>query len=244
MSGPALRATDVEAPTFALSNARILDQLLKRRFRSTVETWERKHGRPAPWRATDSAWAILVSELLLQRTRYEQVARVVPNLLAKYPTPEALARAPRSEVAEIAAPLGLERRIDVLRDCASRIAQQHKGRVPRDLESLLALPGVGNYVARATRYLAFGESAGVVDVAIGRMLRRVFGLRTTIDAGYDRELWALSEWLSGDSGAEYFCGLVDIAGELCRPNPRCGKCPIAVECAYAVRGDERLAAHS
>jgi A/G-specific adenine glycosylase len=243
MAGPKLKATDVSAPTFGLSNGRILDRSLKQRMRLAIETWEWRHGRSAPWRATTSPWAILVSELLLQRTRYEQVARVMPELLAKYPTPEALAGAPRNEVAQIAAPLGLERRVDALCDCATTVVEQHQGQVPQDLDALLALPGVGNYVARTTRCLAFGQPGGAVDAAIGRMLRRAFGLRTTIDAGYDRELWALSEWLSGDSGAEYFCGLVDVAGELCRPTPRCGQCPMAVECSHAISGEERLAAY-
>jgi A/G-specific adenine glycosylase len=235
MAGPRLSPTDVAAQTFLLSNDRVLDESIRHRVRTRLEDWERISGRRVPWRSSVSPFAVLVSELLLQRTRYREVSRVLGVLLGRFPTASSLAAASPIELSRMLQPLGLTRRATVLVTCAQTLVERFNGVVPPDLDSLLSLPGVGNYVARATRCLAFGAPAGAIDSAIGRMLRRVFGLGATGEVGYDRELWALSEWLSGDSGPELFCGLVDVAGEICKTTPRCRQCPLAQDCSHAIQ---------
>jgi A/G-specific adenine glycosylase len=236
MAGPRLRPVERSLARLVLSNGVVVDRPVRAQLRRKIESWGARHGRRVPWRAHVSPFRVLISELLLQRTRYSHVARVVDDVLHKYPTPQLLADAPESDLTRRLASLGLRRRIVTLRGCAKALVEKFGGEVPRDEASLRSLPGVGNYVARATLCLAFGVPAAAIDSGIGRMLRRLFGLQSTIEVGYDRELWTLIDWLSTHTGREFFCGLVDMAGELCRKTPRCQACPLREVCVF--NGDD------
>src|SRR3954467_11263363 len=115
-----------------------------------VLAWYADHARDLPWRRPDaSAWAVLVSELMLQQT---PVARVLPMYeawLARWPTPAACAAEPAGEAVRMWGKLGYPRRALRLHEAARAIADRHGGEVPADLDELLALPGVGAYTARA-----------------------------------------------------------------------------------------------
>lgn len=134
--------------------------------------------RDLPWRATRDPWAVLVSELMLQQT---QVARVVPRweaFLARFPSAQACAAAPVAEVVQAWAGLGYNRRALNLHRSAQTVVDRHDSEVPRDLEALLALPGVGPYTARAVLVFAFEQDVGLVDTNAGRFLARAAMGRT------------------------------------------------------------------
>src|SRR5918999_2414684 len=112
--------------------------------------WFRENRRDLPWRRTCDPYAVLVSEVMLQQTQAE---RVVPRYLAwleRWPTIEALASAPRSDVIRAWQGLGYNRRAVNLHRAARRIAT---GGWPTDLT---ALPGVGRYTADAVAAFALG----------------------------------------------------------------------------------------
>jgi A/G-specific adenine glycosylase len=205
----------------------------RRRFQSTVTKWAYHNHRDVLWRSESDPYQVLVAEILLQRTRYTAVAQVLPQLMTEFPTPWALAAADEDRLHDLLKPLGISRRSGVLQACARGLIEEHSGHVPIGLDSLLALPGVGNYVARATRAVAFDLQGSGVDSAIGRMLKRVVGNDSTKEVGYDPELWKLAEWLSDRTGRMYFFGLVDIAGIMCLSRPRCHNCPVASLCRFA-----------
>ena len=146
---------------------------------------------------------MLVSEVMLQQT---QVARVVPRWtewLERWPTVEALARAPRSEVIRAWEGLGYNRRAVNLHRAAIHIAEHGW---PEDLTEL---PGVGPYTADAVASLAFGRPVLPVDVNVRRVLERS-GLR------FDHE-----------------CGpaLMGLGATVCIARvPRCDVCPLAPDC--------------
>src|SRR5215207_9563313 len=126
---------------------------------AAVIAWFADAARPLPWRAADiSPWAVLVSEFMLQQT---QVARVVPlweAWIARWPTPAALAASPPADAVRAWDRLGYPRRALWLHEAAVEIAERHGGRVPSDLEALLALRGVGPYTARAVAAFATAAS--------------------------------------------------------------------------------------
>lgn len=133
-------------------------------FRSLVRGYYEKSGRSFPWRLTRDPWAILVSEIMLQQT---QTDRVVPKYLAwmrAYPDAAALARSPLAEVLELWSGLGYNRRALALSRAASRIASAAS--FPDDEDSLLELPGVGPYTARAVLAFAFGRPVVLIETNI------------------------------------------------------------------------------
>jgi A/G-specific adenine glycosylase len=165
--------------------------------------WFAANGRDLPWRRTRDPYAVLVSEVMLQQT---QVARVVPRWaewLERWPTVEALARAPRSEVIRAWDGLGYNRRAVNLHRAALQIAERGW---PEDLTEL---PGVGRYTADAVASLAFRRPVLPVDVNVRRVVERTCLV-------FDHE-----------------CGpaLMDLGAQLCIARiPRCDACPLAPDC--------------
>src|SRR5436190_19731455 len=130
----------------------------------SLTSWAEGARRDLPWRRTRDPWAVLVSELMLQQT---QVPRVLPRyeaFMTRFPPPAACAAAPAGEVVRAWAGLGYNRRAVNLHRAATAIVELHDGRLPADLEALLALPGIGPYTARAILAFAFEADVGVLDV--------------------------------------------------------------------------------
>src|SRR5690606_35960400 len=112
--------------------------------------WFRRHARDLPWRRPGvGAWPILVSEVMLQQTPVTRVVPVWEQWLARWPTPAALAADPPGEAIRMWGRLGYPRRALRLHQAANAMVERHDGEVPRSLDELLALPGVGSYTARA-----------------------------------------------------------------------------------------------
>ena len=175
--------------------------------------WFAEHRRDLPWRRTRDAYAILVSEVMLQQT---QVSRVIPRYLewvARWPTAAALAAAPRDEVIRAWQGLGYNRRAVNLHRAAQAVAAEGW---PDDLT---VLPGVGEYTASAVRRFAW--DAGVLPR----------------DTNVDRVLERTGAWF-GPAAAE---ALMDLGREVCLARvPRCDVCPLAAVCPSRGRRYEPL----
>ena len=141
--------------------------------------WYRANARDLPWRRPGfGAWGVLVSEFMLQQT---PVNRVIPHLeawLARWPTPAALAADPPAEAVRQWANLGYPRRALWLHRAAAEIRDRHDGVVPRDVDALLALTGIGDYTARAVAVFAYGDRHPVVDTNTRRVLARAIDGRS------------------------------------------------------------------
>lgn len=201
-------------------------------FVAAVLGWGVPRLRDLPWRRTRDPWAVLVSEVMLQQT---QVTRVVPRwhrFLTRFPTVEVCAAAPLGDVLREWQGLGYPRRARNLHATAGRVAAL--GGFPRDLDGLLALPGVGPYTARAVMAFAFELDAAVVDTNVARVYARVVGERLTA-----KRVQAIADAACprGDGWVWNQC-LLDLGAVLCRPaSPGCAECPVRVTCAW--RGSAR-----
>jgi A/G-specific adenine glycosylase len=202
-------------------------------FRRELSRWGRKHRRSFPWRETDEPFRILVAEILLQRSRGRTVAKVYERLFERWPTALALSRARASTIEDVIRPLGLTRRAVTLKELAGEVVRL--GGVPRTLESLQALPGVGPYAAGATVVVAFGGHAPVVDGVTARVYRRYFGLPDSEPASTDKELWQLVDEATPPRGRrEWNWAVLDLASSVCLPKiPRCRSCPLTTGCAWS-----------
>ncbi len=193
------------------------------------------HGRRGdlPWRATRDPWCILVSELMLQQT---QVARVVPRyhqFLARFPTVSVCAEAGVGAVVEEWAGLGYNRRAVSLHRTATIVDRDHGGRIPGDLPSLLALPGIGPYTARAVLAFAHGRDVAVVDTNVGRVLARRAG--RPLGA---REVQDLADGLvPGGEGWAWNQAMLDLGAVVCaKREAACDRCPVTKGCRWFARG--------
>lgn len=189
--------------------------------------WGRAHRRDFPWRARGvDPFRVLVAEVLLQRSRASSVARVYDSVFARWPTAPDLARAQERSIAAVIRPLGLVSRARTLRAMAAAVTARRE--VPRSVEQLQALPGVGPYAAAATVVVAFGRRAPVVDGVSARVYQRYFGVL----AGDERALRALVEQVTPRTAArEWNWAVLDLAATVCVPKvPRCAECPLRARC--------------
>jgi A/G-specific adenine glycosylase len=197
-------------------------------------SWGATNRRDLPWRRTRDPWRVLVSELMLQQT---QVPRVVPKyetFVARFPTPQRCADAPLADVIAHWNGLGYNRRAVNLHRCATQVVERHGGRLPDDLDALLALPGVGPYTARAFLVFAFERDIGLVDTNAGRFLARAAAGRALDRNDAQRAADALVP--AGDAWA-WGQAVFDLGALICtKRDPRCGECPIATACAWHTRG--------
>jgi A/G-specific adenine glycosylase len=202
--------------------------------RALLEWWA-QHGRTFAWRTDRTPYRVLVSELLLHRTRAGNAARVYQVFLGRYPAIRDLAEADSGELAELLKPLGLRWRVDLIVEMAREIMSRHGGEVPCDRDALLRLPGVGEYMASAVSVFGCGKVAPLLDTNIVRILGRLHGLRVTDASRRSRHIASLVLDLVDESDpASSYYALVDLGALVCRPsNPRCTECPLRETCRYA-----------
>ncbi|MUL84102.1 MULTISPECIES: A/G-specific adenine glycosylase [unclassified Mycolicibacterium] len=191
--------------------------------------WYEDTQRDLPWRRPGiTAWQILVSEFMLQQT---PVSRVEPIWLAwieKWPTPSATAAAGSAEVLRAWGKLGYPRRAKRLHECAVMISTEHGDEVPTDVETLLTLPGIGAYTARAVACFAYSASVPVVDTNVRRVVTRV--LHGQADApARARDLDDVAALLPADATAPTFsAALMELGAVVCTARaPQCGSCPLS-----------------
>jgi A/G-specific adenine glycosylase len=217
---------------------------LVQELRLALCAWYAASARDLPWRRSRDPYAIWISETMLQQT---QVATVIPyweRFLARFPDPSALAEASDAELLAHWSGLGYYSRARHLRAAARLIAEHYHGRLPRRLDELLGLPGVGRYTAGAILSIAFGESAALVDGNVARVLARLFALEAPLGgAAAQRQLWALAEQLVPPAGdgpdgpGAWNQALMELGALLCVPaQPRCLLCPLERWCAARQQG--------
>ncbi len=154
--------------------ALITDRLDISRFQEIILDHYRRHGRTQPWRQTSDPYQILVSEVMLQQTQSDRVVPKYHAFLERFPTVEALARAPLSEVLLLWQGLGYNRRARHLRDAAATVVNEWGGRWPRTPEELERLSGVGPYTASAVATFAFGCECVFIETNIRRVFIHFF----------------------------------------------------------------------
>lgn len=196
--------------------------------------WDHCGKRSFPWRLTNDPFAVLLAEFMLQRTQAPQAARVFQAFLAAYPNPAAVVSADAGVVVSSLEALGLRHRAVRLQGLCRAIVERHAGRVPEHLPDLLALPGVGPYIAAAVHCFGWGHDVAVVDRTTARVLVRVFGLEpASARVHTDRGVWEFARSLVPQGrGKEYNFTLIDFAAAVCSVRPKHSVCPLTDACCY------------
>jgi A/G-specific adenine glycosylase len=209
-------------------------------FAAPLLQWFALHGRHnLPWQTSPTPYRVWVSEVMLQQT---QVATVIPYyecFIARFPDVESLASAPLDEVLHLWTGLGYYARARNLHMCAQALVANHRGQFPSNLETLMALPGIGRSTAGAILALSSGQRQPILDGNVKRVLARVFGIAgnpssSTVSAA----LWAQSDACTPASNvAGYTQAIMDLGATVCtRSRPACVVCPLNAGCVAALEG--------
>lgn len=203
-------------------------------FRERLLSWWFGHRRSFPWRETHDPYRILLSEVMLHRTRADQVLKVYPEFLRRFPSPGDLASASQRDVEEILRPLGLRWRARLVSLMARKLVKEHGGQIPSDPRKLKALPGVSEYIASAVMCFAFGVPEPLLDTNTVRIVGRVFGIPTR-DASRRSKIFreAYRFLLDEERPREFNYAMLDLGALLCRARrPLCKVCPVRELCEY------------
>lgn len=202
-------------------------------LRRKLLRWFATHERTFPWRETRYPFRLLLAEMMLQRTRAEQVVPVYEELIRVAGRPELLARLRITSLCRILRPLGLHWRVENFRDVSRELIRSYNGVLPRTREELTSLPGIGDYVAGVILAVSFRQREWVVDSNIVRVYRRYFHLTTSKEGRRDRRVVEVAKLYSKSrKPREATLALLDFAALVCKPrNAKCQSCPVRKECA-------------
>jgi A/G-specific adenine glycosylase len=201
--------------------------------------WYRQNGRKFPWRqASLNPFHQLITEMLLRKTKAENVARLWPKIIATFPDAESLFSTPKHTVARRLRRLGFgNQKADALRKASRWLLEHHYGKVPDTYEDLMNIPHVGAYSAGAVMCFAFSQRFEIVDVNVQRFFSRYYGLETKTDVRRNPFIKEIArDWLPRTARAckEHNYGLLDFAGVICKSDkPKCLECPLRASCSWA-----------
>jgi len=179
------------------------------------------------------AYAVWVSEIMLQQTRVETVIPYFEKWIRLFPTVQVLAEADEQSVLNAWEGLGYYSRARNFHKAAKIVLEKYNGELPRELDELQKLPGVGRYTAGALASIVFGLDEPALDGNLKRVYARLFDLDKPINSVEgEKFLWALAKThLPKGRAADFNQALMDLGATVCIPKkPRCSICPLTKEC--------------
>jgi A/G-specific adenine glycosylase len=190
-----------------------------------IQNWYKIHGRlELPWRMTNDPYHIYLSEVMLQQTQVKTVLeRYYFPFLEKFPTLKSLGDAPLDDVLKMWEGLGYYNRAKNLHQTATLVDE-----LPKDINELVKLPGIGKNTAHAVATFAFKQPLPIMEANVKRILCRLNKLKTPTD----KELWNIAyKFVDKINPFDYNQAMMDIGATICLPkNPKCEHCPLADIC--------------
>ena len=203
-------------------------------FQKSILRWFAKHGRTTlPWQENNNAYAIWVSDIMLQQTQVTTVIPYLKRFMQRFPNVATLAKAPLDDVLHIWTGLGYYRRARLLHQTAQIIHLDYHDHLPDDLEALCDLPGIGRSTAGAILSFAYGQSATILDGNVKRVLSRFACIGEGLSSSqFHKQLWALAtQYTPKQHCAQYNQAMMDLGALLCtRSKPKCSDCPLIKHC--------------
>ncbi|MBE0640727.1 MAG: A/G-specific adenine glycosylase [Bacteroidales bacterium] len=195
--------------------------------------WYRRYRRDLPWRRTRDAYAIWVSEIILQQTHVDQGLPYYHRFLQAFPDAASLARANLQEVLRLWQGLGYYSRARNMHQAAREVMEIHDGKMPDSYAELRLLKGVGEYTAAAVASMASSEAVPVIDGNVIRVLSRLYGIgQDPSSAQVRRELRnTMQQLMQGQDPGELNQAVMEFGALQCVPrSPDCIKCPLNLYC--------------
>ncbi len=203
-------------------------------FKRKMLSWGRDNFSVFPWRNRNRPFHSLIVELLLQRTKAEQVVPVYLQLKHRFPSAKALAAASLEDIEKLIYSLGLKWRACNILILGQKIYHEYGGVPPLNTEELRRLPGVGPYAAGAYLSLHSDTRAIIPDANMVRILGRVFGFTCNAETRKDRAFLKLCDQITPKRRFKGFnYAILDFGRKVCTPrDPKHAVCPIKKICYY------------
>ena len=196
--------------------------------------WYQQNARDLPWRRTRDGYAVWISEIMLQQTRVAAVIPYYERFLGELPDVFVLANVDDDRLHKLWEGLGYYSRARNLKRAACEIIARFGGQMPQRYDSLLTLPGIGEYTAGAIASIAYGESVPAVDGNVLRVYARLFAIERDIrDLAFKKEVRQnLLPLVPVEKPGVFNAALMELGATVCLPNgaPKCGECPVREFC--------------
>ena len=227
--------TDADAD--AAGDAPIPPDLDLDAVREALIEWYEDDHRPFPWRQTDDAYEIHVSEVMSQQTQLDRIISAWEDFRGNWPTVDDLAAADRSDVVAFWTDhsLGYNNRAKYLHEAAGQIVDDYGGDYPEEPSELQELMGVGPYTANAVASFAFNNGNAVVDTNVERVTYRAFDTPDEDDA-FEA---AATELMPEGESRVWNNAIMELGGVACTKSPSCDEtgCPWRRWCHAYETGD-------
>lgn len=199
-------------------------------FRSHILKWSKLHPSDYPWRKTDNLWHGLVAEIMLQRTKTDQVLPVFNDFVTRFPSPQNYLDHINEKDDNIFNKLGLLWRNESFKQTTIQIVEEG---IPEYKKGLMNLPGIGDYVASAYISFHLNKRELLIDSNIVRLYGRYFGIITDAESRRDIALRSLADKITPKRNFKtYNYGVLDFAMNVCKPRPDCTNCVLIRKCYY------------
>lgn len=209
-------------------------------FAAPLLRWFETAERDLPWRRKGvSPWHILISEIMLQQTPVVRVQPIWEQWVQRWPTPSAMADDPVGDIVRAWGKLGYPRRAMRLHQCAGVLAERFGDKVPDDVDTLLTLPGIGDYTARAVACFAYGHAVPVVDTNVRRVIARAMHGRAEPGNPSKTDLADAQSLLPAQRrrATRFSAALMELGALVCvAREPRCDSCPLRAQCRWQQLG--------
>ncbi|MEM7292784.1 MAG: A/G-specific adenine glycosylase [Pseudomonadota bacterium] len=211
-------------------------------FAGAVLNWFDEHGRKdLPWQHNPTPYRVWVSEIMLQQTQVATVINYFDRFMQSFPSLAALAAAPVDHVLSHWSGLGYYARARNMHKAAQLVVTEYGGKLPNDIDALVALPGIGRSTAGAILSLACGQRQPILDGNVKRVLARYFAVegwpgKPTVA----NTLWEHADAMTPNRRVgNYTQAMMDLGATLCtRSKPRCEPCPLTKQCR--ARAEQRV----
>lgn len=206
-----------------------------REFIERLLNWFVKNKREFSWRKPGlDPFHLLVAELMLQKTGANQVEKIFPSFIQKFPTPMDIVTTPVEVLERELESLGLQNRRARDLKRLSETLEEEGGQIPHSAKDLMKLPGIGEYIANAILCFAFNDDVLLVDANIARIMERFFSFKIKGAPTRDRNLWErMSHLIIPGRARESNLALLDFGALICIPrNPRCDGCCMLDICTF------------
>lgn len=203
-------------------------------FRKVLIRWFDKNKRDYPWRKTKDSFRLLIAEMMLQRTKADQVLPVYNNFFSNYKTPCDVSRTDIRKLNRILYPLGLRWRIKRFKEVSKSVVKDFGGKVPESRDEISRLPGVGDYVTGIVLSIAFNKKEWIVDSNVVRVFKRYFGIHTSKEGRRDKHVINISKiYADCKYPGKANLALLDFAALVCTPRkPEHKRCPLSMSCQH------------
>lgn len=205
-------------------------------LRRKLIIWYEFEGRDYPWRTTRDPYKILIAEVMLRKTRADQVVQIFEKFIEKYPTIASLSDGDDEEILEITHSLGLQWRNRTFRELACSIISSFDGNIPANREDLIELPGIGHYVAGMYLSSSLNKKEWIVDTNVVRVFSRFFGLQLKERGREDKRIIEIAkEYADCDNPRQANYAIIDFAALVCKSKrPEHLRCPINAKCKHYI----------